>query len=729
MHNHTQSRNVSKLFGPTLILVLMMSLFQQPVRVALALDTQPTQQDMYSGWFGILWADALPGGQLATDASYTLTDENGQVMILEIDPSAFEIVGGLLNLNRRWVNVEGQLSPSGPENTMPVIHVTSISQDGQRLPEAPLAVSGAQPWISIMCMFSDVAAQPKTWSYFQEMFSSAYPGLDHYWREVSYNTINVAGSGAVGWFVLPQPRSYYVYNNQLDHARAATDCTGVANPSVNFANYVGINLMFNAELDGYAWGGGFYLSLDGVSKIWNMTWEPPWGYSDITVMSHEMGHGFGLPHSSGAYGQTYDNQWDIMSDSWSNCGRQSHVTYGCLGQHTNTYHKDLLGWIPATQKHTMEMNTVKTLVLEQVGLPQTSNYKMIRIPIAGSSTHFYTVEARRQTGYDYKLPGQAVIIHEVDTMRVRPAYVVDSDWNGNTGDAGAMWSVGETFSDATNKISVEVIGVTSTGFVVKVKLGDPPAPPSQYDFTGDNVADMSMFRPSDGYYYVRGVGKTLMGVNGDIPVAGDYTGDRKSDIAIFRPSTGTWIINGVGSFVYGKNGDVPVPADYNGDGKLDAAVFRPSNSTWYLRGIGAVVYGASGDIPVPADYTGDGVADIAIFRASSGVWAIRGIGQTAFGANGDIPVPADYTGDGKAEMAVFRPSTGTWVISGASSVVFGASGNIPVPADYTGDGKADLAVFIPATGTWNISGLGTFIYGKNGDVPVLKRPTYPGYPY
>ena len=132
---------------------------------------------------------------------------------------------------------------------------------------------------------------------------------------------------------------------------AAADCTAAANADINFANYPGgINLMFNGELDGYAWGGSQYMTLDGVSKLWPITWEPPWGYSNIAVIAHEMGHAFGLPHSSGAYGQTYDNQWDIMSDTWSNCFRSTDITYGCLGQHTIAAHKDLLGWIPAGAK-------------------------------------------------------------------------------------------------------------------------------------------------------------------------------------------------------------------------------------------------------------------------------------------------------------------------------------------------------------------------------------------
>jgi hypothetical protein len=97
---------------------------------------------------------------------------------------------------------------------------------------------------------------------------------------------------------------------------------------------------------------------------------------------------------------------------------------------------------------------------------------MAKIPIAGSSTHFYTVEARRLVGYDVKLPGAAVVIHEVDTTRDEPAHVVGGD-----GSAGAMWVVGETFTDTPNKISVTVLSATATGFQVSISLN--PAPPQK----------------------------------------------------------------------------------------------------------------------------------------------------------------------------------------------------------------------------------------------------------
>ena len=82
------------------------------------------------------------------------------------------------------------------------------------------------------------------------------------------------------------------------------------------------------------------------------------------------------------------------------------------------------------------MTTPATVTLEQLALPQTGNYRMAIIPIQNSSTHYYTAEVRRWAGYDVKLPGQGVIIHEViDGF----TYVLDVDNNGNTGDEAAIW--------------------------------------------------------------------------------------------------------------------------------------------------------------------------------------------------------------------------------------------------------------------------------------------------
>ncbi|HUR96570.1 MAG TPA: M36 family metallopeptidase, partial [Pyrinomonadaceae bacterium] len=58
----------------------------------------------------------------------------------------------------------------------------------------------------------------------------------------------------------------------------------------------------------------------------------------------------------------------------------------------------------------------------------------------------------------------------------------------------------------------------------------------------------------------------------------DFDGDGKTDLSVFRPSEGNWYLNrstaGFQALHWGSAGDVLVPGDYDGDGKTDTAIFR-----------------------------------------------------------------------------------------------------------------------------------------------------------
>ena len=293
-------------------------------------------------------------------------------------------------------------------------------------------------------------------------------------------------------------------------------------------------------------------------------------------------------------------------------------------------------------------------------------------------------------------------------------------------------------SNYTLNVSGVIAGVCNISAVVK----------SRADFDGDGRTDLSVFRPSEGNWYLNrstsGFGVLKWGVTGDTLTPGDFDGDGKADTAIFRPDANSanpdfFILNSNGFTVsgvsWGSAGDIPVAADYDNDGKSDVAVYRPADNTFYIlnSGGGTTVrkYGTAGDLPVVGDFVGDARADLTIFRPSTNQWwTANGSADVVrvFGTTGDLLVPADYDGDNKDDIAVFRPSTGQWIyqpsVGGAAVFVnWGTAGDVPVPGDYDGDGRDDPAVY--RNGTWwllrSTSGAAQQNFGLSSDTAIPSK--------
>ena len=339
---------------------------------------------------------------------------------------------------------------------------------------APSPVAGNLAYVVLGCRYSDNLAHTPS-ERASEFVANAYPGLDHYWREASYNALTMAGSTFAGWFNLPKTQAEYNPGGNVQPLLLAGDCMAAADPSVNFLQYAGVilmtngNVLVNGQPAALATQAPLSIPVDGQTRDYRAVLLSEAANVIQYFWAHEMGHSLGLIHTAApGNGYVLSSGWDLMSSG----GYQDASVNSRVGGHVSNLHKYIMGWIQGARVQTVTSGSAATFQLERAAQPGPAGKLIGVLPLGGSSGEFYSIESKRVAGYDRIAPGalvaEGVIIHKVSPDIDPIARLINADGTTSTTGPGAYLVVGEQWQDVARNITVKVLGITDTGFNVKV---------------------------------------------------------------------------------------------------------------------------------------------------------------------------------------------------------------------------------------------------------------------
>ncbi|MBM3224424.1 MAG: hypothetical protein FJZ47_11565, partial [Candidatus Tectomicrobia bacterium] len=343
--------------------------------------------------------------------------------------------------------------------------LTSGSSSVQTLAAALPNTFGAQNTLVILVNFTDKATQPYTVATAQNVVFQQTSNFD---MENSYGQTSLTGT-VVGWYTIALSNTVCDYSTLASQAKSAAQAAGV-----NLAAYT--RYVYAFPQNACTWWG-----LGSVGGKPSQAWIN--GSLTLKVVSHEMGHNFGLYHAHSLdCGSTVLGTACTASDYGDTIDTMGNPASG----HFNAFHKERLGWL--NYGSSPVITTVQTdgvYPIEPLETAGTGPKALAILKSTDATTGqqvWYYVEYRQALGFDSFLSSNSnvlngVVIHTGSLSDGNSSYLLDMT------PATASWSdpalvVGQSFIDPNAAVTITPMTATATGATVAVSFGPLPCVPA-----------------------------------------------------------------------------------------------------------------------------------------------------------------------------------------------------------------------------------------------------------